>query len=1201
MSDKNLEQLQKAILLKRMQKQMKAQPAAPAAERIPQADRGQPLPLSHAQQRLWFLDQLDAAAGAAYHLPAGLRLQGRLDRAALRRTLDRVVARHESLRTTFGSAQGRPVQRIAAPAPMALAEDDLRHLRGAEQEAALARLAADEAVARFDLARGPLIRARLVQLGEESHVLLVTQHHIVSDGWSTGVLVREVAALYAAFCEGRPDPLPELPLQYADYAAWQRGWLDDETLARQGNFWRAHLQGAPALLELPTDRARPAQQSYAGGQARFELGAELSSSLRTLAQRHGATLFMTLLAGWSVLMARLSGQDDVVTGTPVANRQRSDIEGLIGFFVNTLAIRVRLDARPTVAGLLAQVKADTLDAYAHQDLPFDHVVEVLQPTRSMAYAPLFQVMLSLNNTPAGGALQLPGLSATPYAQAASTTQFDLNLALHDDGTAIGGTLTYASDLFDASSAERLLAQLHSVLAAMAADDAMPVHALPLMDAAQAAQVAAFSARQGRYESDDLLHQLFERQAAMRPEAVAVSYGDEHLSYRALNERANRIAHALLAQGVQPDDRVAVCLERGTDMVAALLGVLKAGAGYVPLDPAYPAERLAYTLGDCLPAALVSTAALAAGLPAQGLATLTLDADGADAALLAAQPAHNPLVPGLLPGHLAYVIYTSGSTGMPKGVMVEHRNVVRLMASTEPWFNFGAADTWTLFHSFAFDFSVWEMWGALLYGGRLVVVPYLTSRSPQDFYALLCREGVTVLNQTPSAFRQLIAAQGEHGAPHRLRCVVFGGEALETATLQPWYARPANAATQLVNMYGITETTVHVTYRALSAEDALRGGGSPIGRAIPDLEVHILDPLGQPVPVGVTGEMYVGGAGVARGYLNRQELTAQRFIAHPNAKHPEMRLYRSGDLARWLPDGGIEYLGRNDFQVKIRGFRIELGEIEARLAACAGVREAVVLAREDSPGDKRLVAYVVAQDGCAPEPAALRSELARTLAEHMLPTAFVLLDELPLTTNGKLDRKVLPAPASGAVAAHAYQAPSTPLESLLCAAWAEVLGLARVGVQDNYFDIGGDSIRSIAIVAQVREQGVEMAIVDLFKHPSVAALAAVLAGRQDAPAPSPSPCWRRKTRPACRTAWPMPTRLPCCSWAWSTTTRWSRTPACTTTSARTASSCRAGTRAPCAACWPRWAASIPCCAPPSRWTASASRCSWCMAMPPCRWP
>ncbi|HEU4885333.1 MAG TPA: amino acid adenylation domain-containing protein, partial [Longimicrobium sp.] len=944
-------------------------------------------------------------------------------------------------------------------------------LRGHPQAgAALRRVMAEEAEAPFDLARGPLIRGRLIQLADDDHVLLITMHHIVSDGWSMGVFTRELNALYSAFRDGNPDLLAPLPIQYADYAVWQRRWVEGDVLREQAAYWEATLAGAPELLELPTDHPRPARQDFTGGLIEFGLGEGLTAGLKALGQRHGATLFMTLLAGWAAVLSRLSGQDDVVIGTPTANRGRKEIEELIGFFVNTLAVRVDLSGSPSMSDVLGRVKARALGAQQHQDIPFEQVVELMQPARSLSHTPLFQVMFTWQNA-AGDELELSGLaapestprpaSAAPAVAARTTAKFDLSLSLGEEDGRIVGSVVYAAALFEEATVERHLAYLRRVLEAMVADDLRAVDALPILpEAERRLVVEEWNATGAAFPRELCIHELFEAQAARTPGAAAVVFQGETLTYAELNARANRLAHHLVALGVGPDQPVAICVERSLEMVVGLLAVLKAGGGYVPLDPAYPEDRLRYTLADSRPALLLTQAALRERFAGLDVPVLALDAG---AAAWAGLPETNPRA-DVAPHHLAYVIYTSGSTGQPKGVMVEHGNVARLFSATDAWFGFGERDVWTLFHSFAFDFSVWEIWGALLYGGRLVVVPRETARSPEDFYALLCAEGVTVLNQTPSAFRQLIAAQAAVGGEHALRCVVFGGEALELATLRPWFERNDDRRTRLVNMYGITETTVHVTYRPVVAADAERAGPSPIGVRIPDLRIYILDARGEPVPVGVTGELYVGGAGVARGYLNRPELTAQRFVRDPFSPHPRARLYRTGDLGRWLADGTLEYLGRNDHQVKIRGFRIELGEIEARLAELPGVREAVVLAREDVPGDQRLVAYVVGDADAE----SLRAHLSTALPEHMVPAAYVRLQALPLTPNGKLDRKALPAPGGEAYAARAFEAPLGEVEEALAEIWAELLGVERAGRRDNFFELGGHSLLAVRMISRVRQ-------------------------------------------------------------------------------------------------------------------------------------
>ncbi|WP_035060897.1 non-ribosomal peptide synthetase, partial [Andreprevotia chitinilytica] len=1085
-----LEQLRRALKLKMLKESNEAKRPETKTSIAP-ADRSQPLPLSWSQQRLWFIEQLDANASAAYHMPAALQLTGQLDRPALCRALDRLVARHESLRTTFARVDGEPVQVIApADAGLALQEQDLRQLSAAARTAEVQQALANTASQPFDLAHGPLIRGQLLRLADDDHLLLITQHHIISDGWSIGVLVREVSALYAAFQQGQADPLPPLTIQYADYAVWQRQWLQGEVLQTQRTFWRDHLLGAPALLELPTDRPRPPTQSYRGSALALTLPPALTAGLKQLSQRHGATLFMTLLAGWSVLLSRWSGQDDVVIGTPVANRPRSELEGLMGFFVNTLALRVRLDGNPSVQTVLAQTKASTLAAYGHQDLPFEQVVDALQPPRSLSHSPLFQTLFALNNTPHGKALGLPGLTLQAIDPPRNTTQFDLSLTLHEDGATLSGQLQYATDLFDAQTIERLAGHFETLLAGMVANDQQSVGQLPLLSAVERQQVLHdFNATpaSAHFQTDALIHQLFEAQAAQQPDAIALTCEDQTLSYGALNARANQLAHHLIALGVRPDDRVALCLDRGVDLLVGLLGILKAGGAYVPLDPNYPAERLAYMLSDSQPVALVTQAGLLEALPAIDVPVVALDS----ASGLADQPASNPVVANLTAERLAYVIYTSGSTGQPKGVMVEHGNVQRLFATTAERFAFGPTDVWTLFHSIAFDFSVWEVWGALIYGGRLVIVPSLCARSPQAFHELLCREQVTVLNQTPSAFRQLLVAQAAAPMPHALRRIIFGGEALELHALAPWFAHNDPAQTELVNMYGITEITVHATWRVITPADVAAGQGSVVGPALPDLRAYVLDAYRQPVPVGVTGELYIGGAGVARGYLNRPELTAERFIADPFHTDAKARLYKTGDLGRWLPNGQIEYLGRNDFQVKIRGFRIELGEIEAQLTACAGVREAVVIAREDQPGDQRLVAYLIPQDDIELSAGDLRQQLSESLADYMLPSAFITLETFPLTPNGKLDRKALPAPDQSAVVSRAYEAPQGEVEQAITTIWQDLLGLERVGRHDHFFELGGHSLMVVALIERLRQHSLVADVRAVFSAPTVAGLAAAV--------------------------------------------------------------------------------------------------------------
>nr|WP_274383968.1 non-ribosomal peptide synthetase [Pseudomonas cannabina] len=1056
--------------------------AAAARSQLPAIEvlsRNGPLPLSSAQQRIWFMAQMEDA-NSAYNISLGLKLTGPLDSRALTRALERIVARHDSLRSRFGQEDDNAW--VQAASVTSVPDISWQDLRGQNPDA-LHAVAKEEAAQPFDLQSDLPIRGRLLCLAEDRHVLLLTVHHIVADGWSLGVLTRELTALYQAFSQGLPDPLPPLTLQYGDYAVWQRNWLDAERLSHQADYWQQALAGAPVLLTLPTDRPRPAHQDYTGASVALTLDARLSTDLRAFCQAQSVTPFMLFMGAWAVLLARLSGQEEVVVGMPVANRRRAEIEGLIGLFVNTLAVRVDTSGEPDVATLLARIKARVVAAQDHQDLPFEQVVERLRPPRSLAHSPLFQASLTWDGSQ-GLDLQLGDLQLEPLDEQAAFAKFDLALSVGDSADHFRCIVEYATALFDRGTVERYLGYLEATLRGMVADRQTQVNHIPLLAEAERRQlIDGFNAPDVVYPQGQTLHSQFEAQVQRTPDAIAVSFEDVSWSYATLNAQANKIAHRLIGLGIGVDDRVAICTHRGPQMIAGLLGILKAGAAYVPLDPAYPLERIAYTLGDSSPVALLSQRSVQEALPVSDVPLIRLDDAG-----LQDQSDGNPQV-AVQPTSLAYVIYTSGSTGKPKGVMIEHRNVARLFSATEGWFGFNEQDVWSLFHSFAFDFSVWEIWGALLHGGRLLIVPQLVSRSPEDFYALLCNAGVTVLNQTPSAFRQLIAAQGENPQAHSLRQVIFGGEALETAMLKPWYARNVNAATQLVNMYGITETTVHVTYYPVQPEDALRVGASPIGKRIPDLQLYVLDTRGEPVPMGVVGELYVGGAGVARGYLNREALTAERFLDNPFSHAADARIYRTGDLARWMADGSLEYLGRNDEQVKIRGFRIELGEIASRLNDHPEVLDAVVVAREDVPGDKRLVGYYTcAEDQTALDIEQLRAWLSGLLPEYMVPAAFVRLAGLPVTANGKLDRKSLPAPDRDSIASRAYEAPQGAIEIALASLWAELLQVEQVGRQDNFFELGGHSLLAVTLIARMRRLDMKADIRVLFVQPTLAALA-----------------------------------------------------------------------------------------------------------------
>ncbi len=1052
-------------------------------------------PVSFAQQRLWFLDQLEPGT-PLYNVSSAVRLQGALDVAALERSFELMVQRHETLRTTFQFQDNRPVQVIKPHVELRMEkldfEEAVSRKDATTQEEIIRETLEEEAWRPFDLATGPLLRVKLLRLGAEVHVLSLTMHHIISDGWSMGVLINELVSLYEAFSKGDDPMLPELPIQYADFARWQHEWLTGDVLEKQLAYWQKQLDDV-ATLQLPTDRPRPSIRLHHGARQKFALPRELSEQLNKLARSENVTLFTLLLAAWQTLLSRYTEQTDIVVGSPVANRNRVETESLIGFFVNTLVLRTDLSGNPTFRELLERVRSVVLDAQEHQDVSFEKIVEELQLERSLSHTPLFQVVFALHNAPGAG-IDQRGLRLVSLDVERRTAKFDLMFELFESNGNIAGSLEYSTDLFDDTTITRLLGHYQRSLSAIVENPDQRVLDLPLLSDAEERQlVYDWNEVAPQAEPDRLLHELFEDQVQRTPGNVALLLEAEKLTYSELNERADDLAQHLRELGVGPETLVGIFMERSIEMVVAVLGVLKAGGAYAPLDIEHPKERLAFMLEDAEPPVLLTQRRLIDRLPElKAVQAVCMDERSSrEGVRVQRTSGAAPLRPcGESP---AYVIYTSGSTGTPKGVVVTHANILRLFTATTKWFNFNADDTWTLFHSYAFDFSVWELWGALLHGGRLVIVPYLVSRQPEAFYQLLLKERVTVLNQTPSAFRQLIHAEqsswpnAADAPPLALRFVIFGGEALELQSLGPWFERHGDEQPLLVNMYGITETTVHVTYRPIRASDLANGAGSVIGERIPDLQIYVLDAARKPVPVGVPGELYVGGGGLARGYLHRPALTAERFVVHPWSKEGA-RLYRTGDRGRYLAHGDLEYLGRVDRQVKVRGFRIELGEIEAVLAQHADVSESVVMARDDD-GETRLVAYVVAADEQELTVGELRSHMKERLPEYMVPSAFVLLDRLPLTTNGKVDRRALPAPEDSRLElGEAYVAPETEAEQILAGVWAEVLKVERVGVRDNFFALGGDSIRSVNVLSLARERGLNFTLQQLFQYQTIRELA-----------------------------------------------------------------------------------------------------------------
>ncbi|WP_050577287.1 non-ribosomal peptide synthetase [Pseudomonas cremoricolorata] len=1049
-------------------------------------NREQPLPLSFAQERQWYLWQLDPQS-SAYHIPSALLLSGPLDVTALEQAFNCLLQRHESLRTTFSHEGAQLVQRIAEAAPLRIAVETLAdHAeRGTWLQAQASQV--------FDLEHGPLLRVGLLRESAEQHVLAVTQHHIVSDAWSMQRMVEELLHAYDALRQGRTPDLPALPVQYADYAVWQRERLAAGEGERQLAYWQGQLGSDHTPLELPLDRPRPAQASGRGATLGVELPAALVQRLRALAQQEGATLFMLLLASWQVLLHRYSGQAQVRVGVPVANRQQLATEGLLGFFVNTQVLQAHIDPQMPLRALLAQVRQSAVEAQAHQDLPFERLVEALQPQRSQAHHPLFQVLFNHQAEARQQAAQrqLGELRLQGLALSASSTQFDLMLDTFESAHGLQALFTYATELFDAASIERMARHWQTLLQGMVAAPEQRIGALPLLDDAErSATLLDWNPLVADYPVPQCLHTIIATQAEQRPEAIAVTAPGASLTYAQLDCRANALAHRLVEQGAGPDVLVGLAAERSPQMLVGLLAILKTGAAYVPLDPAYPRERLAYMIEDSRMALLLGQPQVIERLPLPAqLPVVNLDSDG--------EREDAPQVT-VSPDNLAYVIYTSGSTGQPKGTLLTHRNVLRLFAATDSWFGFDEHDVWTLFHSFGFDFSVWEIFGALLHGGRLLVVEQDVTRSPREFYQLLCTEQVTVLNQTPSAFKALMQVACAEPGEHALRQVIFGGEALDVKSLRPWFERFGDQAPQLVNMYGITETTVHVSYRPLCLADLDAEASSPIGAPINDLSWYLLDADLNPVAKGCIGELYIGRAGLARGYLNRGGLSATRFIPNPFDGQGG-RLYRSGDLARYRADGGIDYIGRIDHQVKIRGFRIELGEIEAQLLSGSQVGSVAVLTHGEGEA-LQLVAYVVPNDKAllyadADTQAATREQikarLRGPLPDYMVPAHLLLLESLPLTTNGKLDRKALPQPDASLLQS-AYVAPNSELQQRLAVIWQDVLGVERVGLDDDFFALGGHSLQLVMLLSRIRSDlGVELKIRDFHGLRSLGELATYL--------------------------------------------------------------------------------------------------------------
>jgi amino acid adenylation domain-containing protein len=1063
-----------------------------------------PAPLSFAQQRLWFLEQLEPG-GFTYHVPVFLRLRGALDVAALAAGLAHVIGRHAILRTRFVEIDGEPRQ-LAAGGAAAL---DVEPAPVAERD--LAERARQEARRPFDLGTGSLIRARLLRIGDDDHALLLVLHHLVCDGWSMAILVRELGAAYRSIAAGEPPDAAQPGVQYAEFARWQRAWLTGARLDDQLAYWTRQLAGAPPVLELPADRPRPAVRSVRGAQVARTLGGAVMSAVRAVSQRAGATEFMTLLAAFDVLLARSTGQRDIVVGSPIAGRNRPELEPLIGLFVNTLVLRVQVDDAISFRELIGRVREVCLDAYAHQDLPFEQLVDALKPDRELGRTPVFQVMFALHHAPA---VELDaGLVASPIDVDPGMAKFDLTLFVTPGPAGLATLWEYNTDLFDRDTVERMAARYAALVEALVANPDQRPSAVPLVSGAERDQLLAHGAVHAAYPEHASLHAQFDAQVARAPDAPAVVFGDARLSYAELDARASRLAHLLAARGVGREDRVGVCLGRSIDFVVSVVAVIKAGACYVPLDPSYPAERLAYMAADA--GVRVVIARRAAGSRGSDpiepvVAQITAAAVDPAVWLDAVEPELSRL-PGTSPPviatsrDLAYVMYTSGSTGQPKGTCIEQRSIARLVLGTD-YLPLDRDDAVAHISNTSFDAATFEIWGALLNGAALHGIAPDVVVSPEAFARELADRGITAMFITTALFLQL--AQVAPRAFHAIEHVLVGGEPLDAAAVRRVLA--AGPPRRLANIYGPTETTTFATWQLIGEVDD-HASTIPIGRPIANTTVRILDPHGDLVPIGVRGEIYIGGPGVARGYWNRPALTAERFVADPF--EPGGRLYRTGDLGAWRSDGAIAFHGRADHQVKLRGFRIELGEIEAQLVRCAGVAAACAVVRDDT-GEPRLIAYVVpsaagALDGDALD--AVRSRLAGVLPRYMLPGAIVALDRLPVTPNGKLDHRALPAPSGRRdELGGGYLAPEGELEQAISQIWAEILGVDRVGAHDNFFDLGGSSLRLVAVRSRIEALiGRPLPMVALFQHAQVRSLSAHLAG----PAAQPTPEAPRAARTA----------------------------------------------------------------------------------------
>jgi amino acid adenylation domain-containing protein len=1041
------------------------------------AEPGSELRLSFPQQRLWFLDRMEPG-NPMYNISGAVRMTGTLDQDALERSLHAIIARHDSLRTSFHESEGAPAAVVLDANDWRMNVVSLTALPEEERNSEMLRLCVAEAHLPFDLSHGSMLRATLIVLGPNEYVLTLVMHHIASDGWSLGVFIKELGQLYSAFHSGEAASLPSLQIQYSDYANWHRHWMESGVLEAQIPYWKKTLAAPLATLELPLDRPRPAFQTHNGRRLSFKIPVNLTDSLKQLSRQQNGTLFMTLLAAFQILLVRYSGQEDVIVGTALANRDRPELADLIGFFVNNLVLRTDLSGNPTVRECIERARQTSLDAFAHQEVPFDRLVEVLRPERSLNRSPLFQTMFILQNWPLKD-LQLPGLLLSPVEFDVGLSRFDMNVEAIEQENTIRFFFDFNTDLFDASSIRRMQQHYQMLLTSMVENPDSRISDLAMLTPDESKQILVdWNDTSAPFPDTKCVHQLIEDQAARTPDAEAVRYGDLALTYGELMTRANRLANRLRAMGVGPESLIGVCVNRTHEMIVALLAVWKAGGAYVPLDPSYPNERIAFMMEDAKLALLLTEEALLTEIPTAECPVLCLDRDS----VAIAGESNN--APAQLAGsrNLAYVIYTSGSTGKPKGVLLEHRSVVNFLTSMQKEPGLTSSDAILSVTTLSFDIAGLEMYLPLIVGARVILLTRAVASDGMLLARTISESAATVMQATPATWRLLLDA-GWNDA--RGLKIFSGGEALPRRLADGLLATGA----ELWNLYGPTETTIWSTTYRVGPE----GDPAPIGRPIANTLLYVLDENLHPVPVNVPGELYIGGDGLARGYLNRPELTAERFVRNPFVMDAKARMYRTGDQVRYRVDGTVEYLGRLDNQVKVRGFRIELGEIESVLATHDRIQDVVVIAREDVPGDQRLVAYVIAKGGDSFTGAPLRAWLMDLLPQYMVPSAFVVLDAFPLTPNGKVDRRALPAPWDTIQeTSQSFISPRAGVESAIAEIWRSILHVERVGVEDNFFDLGGHSLLVVQMQSRLRERfNCELSLMELFRRPTVGAIAEYL--------------------------------------------------------------------------------------------------------------